>query len=188
MWTLAQHTVLACIPLHFIDSRLGITTCTDVDTERRSEKWTEVHNFYVWHSFARWYSVTVQFNWGGSFAHSSIKTLLLMHSESWPAWMLTWLDPCGEHFTGNRPLYGAQITCHVCFSLWTCTRVPQLYHLVFVHFNAWNEKVILTLSSLLSTDQQPLQSRMDLWFLIQVSTFQICGDRVCSAQKNWRDI
>jgi len=92
MWTLAlHHTVLACIPLRFIDSRLGITTCTDVDMERWSEKWTEVHHFYVWHSFARWYSVTVQFNWGGSFAHSSIKTLLLMHCELWIAWTETWL-------------------------------------------------------------------------------------------------
>lgn len=41
----------------------------------------EVHPFYVWQTSARWYPVSVQFNWGGSFAHSSIKTLLLMHSD-----------------------------------------------------------------------------------------------------------
>lgn len=95
--TCTAYCILACIPLHLIDTRLGITTCTDVDMERWNENWTEVHNFYVWHSFARWYPITVQFNWGGSFAHSSIKTLLLMHSEFWPAWVSTCLDPCGKH-------------------------------------------------------------------------------------------
>lgn len=152
MWTLAQRTVLACIPLHFIDSRLWITTCTDVDMERRSEKWTEVHNFYVWHSFARWDSVTVQFNWGGSFAHSSIKTLLLMHSESWPAWMLTCLDPCGEYFTGNRPLYSVNRKNYIMYTF-TQKSTFATHQSSFAHFTAWNGKVILTLSSPLSTDQ-----------------------------------
>lgn len=101
MWTLAQHTVLACIPLHFMVTRLWITTCTDVDMGRRSDKWVKVHYFYVWHFFARWYSVTVQLNWSGSFAHSSIKTLLLMHSESW-CWL--GLMPCWEGATRNELL------------------------------------------------------------------------------------
>lgn len=93
MWTLAQQTVLACIPLHLMVTRLWMTTCTDVDVGRRSDERVKVHYFYVWHFFARWYSVTVQLNWSGSFAHSSIKTLLLMHSESWcwlgavPCWV-----------------------------------------------------------------------------------------------------
>lgn len=56
--------------------------------------WTEVHNFYVWHSFARLYSLTVQFNWDGSFVHSTIKTLLLMQF-----WVMTalYVDPTGPH-------------------------------------------------------------------------------------------
>lgn len=57
----------------------GVRACTDVDTGQ--VKWNvNCDHFYVWHFFARWYSVTVQFNRGGSFTHSSIKTLLLMHS------------------------------------------------------------------------------------------------------------
>lgn len=100
MWTLAQQTVPACIPLRFIDSRFGFHNlyrcwCGKDETtrEQRSMIW-----FSIWFSLfflfflclafllARWFSVTVQFNWGGSFAHSSIKTLLLMQFELWAVW------------------------------------------------------------------------------------------------------
>lgn len=32
LWTLAQITVIACIPLHLQTEELGVAACTDVDT------------------------------------------------------------------------------------------------------------------------------------------------------------
>lgn len=39
MWTLAQQTVIACIPMYFIEPRLRFEHCIDVDMERQTEKW-----------------------------------------------------------------------------------------------------------------------------------------------------
>lgn len=80
---------------------------------KSKKKWTEVHEFL---RLARWNPVSVQFNWGGSFAHSSIKTLL---SDAF--WVCD-LSGC-RHGRWTTITSSFSCTNHIlCFSSWAQTR------------------------------------------------------------------